>query len=206
MFSSYFKTALRMLRKNKGFSLLNLIGLSLGMACATLIMLWVYDERSVDGFHANGDYLYQVYERHYHEGKADAGYATQGLLAQELKKVVPEIEFAGSMDFAAPPGTSNNLEAGEKVNKMPGFYAGEDIFSMFSYPLLQGKAANALEGPSSIAISRRVAEYFFDTPENPFGKTIRFDNKEDLQVTAVFENIPANSSVQFEINLENSNP
>jgi putative ABC transport system permease protein len=198
MLTNYLRIAWRTLIRSKSFSAINIFGLALGITCSLLIMLWVFDERGVDRFHANGDYLYQVYERHYYDGKADAGYATQGLLAQELKKVVPEIEFAGSMDFAAAPGTSNNFEAGEKVNKLAGYYAGEDILSMFSYPLLQGKATSALEGPSSIAISRRMAEFFFQTPENAFGKTIRFDNKEDLQVTAVFENIPANSSVKFE--------
>src|SRR5687768_12557817 len=173
MLTNYLRIAWRTLIRSKSFSAINIFGLALGITCSLLIMLWVFDERNVDGFHANGDYLYQVYERHYYDGKADAGYSTQGLLAQEMKKVVPEIEFAGSMDSAAAPGTSNNFEAGEKVNKLAGFYAGDDIFSMFSYPLLQGTATNALEGPSSIAISRKMAEFFFQTPENAFGKTIR---------------------------------
>lgn len=198
MLTNYLRIAWRTLIRNKSFSAINIFGLALGITCSLLIMLWVYDERSVDAFHKNGDHLYQVYERHYHDGQAEAGYATQGLLAQELKKVVPEISYAASMDYAAAPGTANNFEVGEKVNKMFGFYAGEDMFNMFSYPLLQGKAVTALAGPSSIAISRKMAEYFFGTAEAAFGKTIRFDNKEDLQVTAVFENIPARSSQRFD--------
>jgi predicted permease len=198
MFTNYFRIAWRTLIRNKSFSAINIFGLALGITCSLLIMLWVYDERSVDAFHKNGDYLYQVYERNFHDGQADAAYSTQGLLAQELKKVVPEVEYAASMDYAAAPGTGNNFEAGEKVNKSFGFYAGEDLFKMFSYPLLQGKANSALSGPASIAISRKMAEYFFGNPENAFGKTIRFDNKEDLQVTAIFENIPASSSQRFD--------
>ena len=198
MISNYFRIAWRTLIRNKSFSAINISGLALGITCSLLIMLWVYDERSVDGFHANGDDLYQVYERYYADGHAGAGYATQGLLAQELKKVVPEVEYAASLDYAAAPGTSNNFEVGEKINKMPGFYAGEDFFNMFSYRLLQGNAATALSGPSSIAISRKMAKYFFGDPETAFGKTIRFDNKEDLQVTAVFDDIPANSSQHFD--------
>src|SRR5688572_2748216 len=144
MLTNYLRIAWRTLIRNKSFSAINIFGLALGITCSLLIMLWVYDERSVDGFHKNGDHLFQVYERHYHDGQADAGYPTQGLLAQELKKVVPEIEYAAGFDYAGAPGTANNIEVDGKVNKFNGFYAGEDLFQMFSYPLLQGKAATAL--------------------------------------------------------------
>ena len=198
MFKNYFKIAWRNLIKNKAFSAINIFGLALGLACSLLIMLWVQDERSVDGFHANGKQLYQVYERQYYDGKVEASYPTQGLLAEELKKNIPEVQYASAMDYAAPPGTSNTFEAGDKINKMQGFFAGADFFSMFSYPLLQGTTKTALNTPGGIAISRKMAENFFGSPAKAIGKTIRFENKEDLQVTAVFENIPANSSQQFD--------
>ena len=70
--------------------------------------------------------------------------------------------------------------------------------NMFSYPLLHGNIKTALSAPAGIAISRKMAEYFFGTPEEAMGKVIRFENKEDLLVTAVFENVPANSSQQFD--------
>jgi ABC-type antimicrobial peptide transport system permease subunit len=198
MILHYLRIAWRTLVRNKSFSLINIFGLALGITCSLLILLWVHDERSMDRFHVNGDQLYQVYERHFYDGKVDAAYNTQGLLAQELKKKVPEIQLAASMDYAAAPGTSNTFEAGNKAGKMFGYYAGEDMFDMFTYPLLQGNPATALDGPSSIAISRQMAEFFFQTPENAFGKIIRFDDREDLRVTAVFENISSHSSVRFE--------
>ncbi|QEC65968.1 FtsX-like permease family protein [Panacibacter ginsenosidivorans] len=198
MFGNYFKTAWRNLVRNKAFSAINILGLALGITCSLLIILWVQDERSVDGFHTNGKQLYQVYERNYYDGKIDASYPTQGLLAEELKRVVPEVQYASSLDYAAQAGSSNTFEAANKINKMQGSFAGEDFFKMFSYHLLQGKAETALNAPNVIAISRRMAEQFFGSVTNAVGKTIRFDNKEDLQVTAVFENVPANSSVQFD--------
>jgi len=198
MFKNYFKIAWRNFIKDKAFSAINISGLALGLACSLLIMLWVQDERSVDGFHANGKHLYQVYERQYYDGKVEASYLTQGLLAEELKRNVPEVQYASAMDYAAPVGTANTFEAGDKFNKMKGFFAGADFFSMFSYPLLQGTTKTALDAPGSIAISRRMAENFFGSPAKAIGKTIRFENKEDLQITAVFENIPANSSQQFD--------
>jgi ABC-type antimicrobial peptide transport system permease subunit len=81
---------------------------------------------------------------------------------------------------------------------MPGFFVGNDFLNMFSFPLLQGHAATALQSPLSIAVSRNMATYFFGSPENAIGKTIRFENKEDLQVTAVFENPPVHSSMKFD--------
>lgn len=174
------------------------MGLALGLTCSLLIMLWVVDERSVDHFHASSDRLYQVYERSYYDGKIDAGYATQGLLAGELKRVVPEIEYTSGFEYASAPGTQNTFAAGNKVNKMNGFYAGEDFFRMFTYPLLQGSAAGALSDPGGIAISRKMAEQFFGGPQQAFGQLLRFDNQEELKVTAVFENVPASSSQQFD--------
>ena len=198
MIKNYFKTAWRTLIRNKGFSAINILGLALGLTCSLLIMLWIQDERSVDGFHKNGRHLYQVYERWYYDGKVEASYPTQGLLAEELKRTIPEIQYASGFEYAAAPGTQNNFEAGDKINKMAGMFAGTDFFSLFSYPLLEGNSKTALSSPGAIAISTKMAEYFFGGAEKAIGKTIRFENKEELQVTAVFENIPANSSQQFD--------
>jgi len=196
MLQNYFKIAWRNLIRNKAFSIINMSGLALGMACSMLIMLWVQDERNTDAFHANGKRLYQVYERNYFDGKVEAGYSTQGLLAEELKRVIPEIAYASGLEPAAPSGTLNNFEAGEKINKMSGAYAGADFFTMFSYPLLQGKAATALTTSEAVAISRQMASVFFGSPEKAIGQTIRFENKDELVVTAVYEDMPANSSMR----------
>jgi len=194
MIKNYFKIAWRNLIRNKTFSSINILGLALGMACSLLIMLWIKDERSVDAFHANGNQLYQVYERNFFDGKIEANYPTQALLAEELKRVIPEIKNASSLEW----NTMNTFEAGDKIDKMDGSFAGEDFFSMFSYPLLQGSAQSALNTLNSIAISRKMAEHFFGSPEKAIGKTFRYENHDDLQVTAVFENIPANSSQRFD--------
>ena len=198
MFSNYLKTAWRNIVRSKGFSIINIMGLALGLACSLIIMLWVNDEKNVDAFHKNGKYLYQVYERNYFDGKIDAGYPTQGLLAEELKRTVPEIQYASGFEYVAAPGSSSTFEAGEKITKSTGMFAGEDFFKMFSYTLLQGNAATALTGPNSIAISKNMAGYFFGNASNAINKIIRFDNKEDLKITAVFDDVPARSSLQFD--------
>ena len=198
MFKNYFKTAWRNMIRNKTFSLINVLGLALGLACSLLIFLWVADEKKVDAFHQNGKQLYQIYERNYFDGKVDASYPTQGLLAEELKRVIPDIQYACGYEYASAPGTQNTFKRGDKINKMSGMFAGSDFFSMFSFPLLKGTAKDAVGAPSYIAISRKMANHFFGSPDNAIGKTIRFDNNENLLVTAVFENIPSGSSLQFD--------
>ena len=198
MLRNYLKTAWRNLVRNKAFSAINIMGLALGMACSLLIMLWVQDEKSVDGFHVNGKQLYQIYERNFFDGKVNAGFPTQGLLATELKRVIPEIQYASGLEYAAQSGTKNTFEAGDKINKMEGRFAGEDFFKMFSYPLLQGNANTALSAPGGIAVSRNMADQFFGSAEKAMGKAIRFENDEELKITAVFENMPANASMHFD--------
>ena len=116
MIKNDFKIAWRNLLRNKAFSFINISGLALGMACSLLIMLWVLDERGVDAFHANGKYLYQVYERQYYDGKVEASYPTQGLLADELKRVISEVQYSSSFEHAAAPGSSSTFEVGHKIN------------------------------------------------------------------------------------------
>src|SRR3982751_3083522 len=130
MIKNYLKIAWRNIIRNKGFSAINISGLALGMACSLLILLWVQDERSVDNFHTNGKQLYHVYGQNHFDGKIEASYSTQGLLAEELKRVIPEIAFASGLENAAPSGALNNFEAGNKLSKMGGAYAGADFLSM----------------------------------------------------------------------------
>ncbi len=94
MFKNYLKTAVRNLWKNKTFSLINIMGLALGLACSLLIMLWVNEEYKVDAFHKNGSQLFSVFERQYHEGGVNAFHGGPGIMADEMKRVLPEVQYA----------------------------------------------------------------------------------------------------------------
>jgi len=194
MFKNYFKTTWRNLFRNKAFSLINIMGLALGLACSLLIMLWVNDEYKVDAFHKNKTQLYSVFERRYHDGQINAGYATQGLMPDEMKRVFPEVQYATGNAWSHV----STFEANNKIIKEDGNFAGQDFFKMFSYPLLQGDAITALQTPLDIAISRKMAEDFFGSAAEAIGKTIRYQNKKDLKITAVFDNVPQNSSAKFD--------
>jgi putative ABC transport system permease protein len=194
MIQNYFKIAWRNLLKNKTFSFINIMGLALGITCSLIILLWVQDEISIDAFHAQSKNLYTVYERQYFDGRVEAKYNTPALMADEMKKVVPEIENACSVDY----NNRQTFEVEGKKNKMEGIYAGIDFFKMFSYPILEGIKEDALNGTKSIAISRKMAEIYFGSPQKAIGKTIRYENIADMTVSAVFENVPSNTSKKFD--------
>ncbi len=194
MLKNYIKIAFRNLWRNKGFSFINILGLALGIACSVLIFLWVTDERSVDAFHKNKTQLYTLYETQFYDGKIEAARSTPGVLPAELKKVFPEVQYASGFASAE----ENTFQAGDKKIKQNGNYAGADFFQMYSYPLLQGTPQSALSSIESIAISRKMAESFFNSPQNAIGETIRVGDLKDFKVTAVFENLPENSSAKFD--------
>jgi len=183
MLKNYLLTALRNLWKQKGFTAINLTGLALGMACSLLILLWVQDERGVDSFHAKGDRLFYVYERNQMGGKLQSWYWTQGPLAEELKKSIPEVE-ASTMISSSVNGI---FSVGDKKIKEEGFAAQPDFFSMFSYPVLEGNGVVALGAPDGISISRRMAIEFFGSPNGAIGKSVLYNNKKQFMVRAVYE-------------------
>ncbi len=196
MIKNYLKTALRNLQKDKAFSAINIVGLVLGLACSLLIFLWVNDERNIDKFNANTAQLYNIYERQYTGGIIKVQPNTPGILADEMKRVLPQVQYACGF-FNKKAITVITFQAGNKILKEEGAYAGADFFKMFSYKLIEGEANSALDAPADIAISCKMAIDFFGSAHNAIGKTIRFENKKDLQVAAVFE-APENASTRFE--------
>jgi len=194
MIKNYLLVAIRNLRKNKVFSLINILGLALGMACSLLILLWVNDERKMDKFNKNTEQLYSVYERQYYDNKIEAFHSTPGIMADEMKRVLPEVQYASGFAWESLA----TFQVGDKILKETGNHAGADFFKMFSYELLEGNATNALNSPVDITISRKMANDFFGSPHAAIGKTIRYANQKDFTVTAVFENLPGNASEKFD--------
>ena len=194
MLRNYLLVAFRNLTRNKVFSTINILGLALGLTCSLFIGLWVYDERNVDQFNVHGDRLYTVYERQFTGGVIKSQYNVPGILAAEMKRVLPQVEYASSF---TPPEV-NTFRAGEKILKMEGCYAETDLFTMFTYPLLEGDKATVLSEPVDIAISRKMAVGLFGSPHAAIGKPLQFNNNVEMKVTGVFEDLPANASNKFD--------
>ena len=196
MFRNYLKIAWRNIIRNKTFSFINIFGLGLGTAASLLIFLWVQDELAVDAFHKNGANIYTVYEREFSDGKINGGLWTQGLLAGELKKKFPEIHYATGFDNQQ--NNSATFSSGEKNITIKGAAADTDFFKIFDYKLLEGNPGGVLRNPDEIIISRRMAESFFGTVSAAMNKTIRYNDSRDFRISAVYENVPAKSSDQFD--------
>jgi putative ABC transport system permease protein len=182
MFKNYIKIAWRNIKENKVLSFLNIVGLTSGLFCFLLIYLWISSENSVNKYHANNDYLYSVYLTS--EDGAKYGYATPSLFYQELKEKVPEIESVTAMYNNHNSYTFSN---GQKVLKQKGKFISEDYFDMFSFTILEGNASNALGSPNTIAISKEMAELFFDDAKSAIGQTLNYENSKLLKVAMVFE-------------------
>ena len=192
MLRNYFKTAWRNIFRTKGYSALNIFGLATGMAVALIIGLWVYKEYSFDKFLAGYERLYQVRRNYYGNGDT-VNYGGSSLkLADALRTQIPEFEYVAETDYASPHG----LAVGDKKFYMTGSQTAGDFLKMFQYPLLQGNPGEVLKNPYSIVLTESTAKALFGD-QDPMNKRVRFDNKNDLTVTGILKEIPANSTFQF---------
>jgi putative ABC transport system permease protein len=194
MFKNYFKIAWRNIVRNKAHSFINISGLAVGIACSLLILLWVQNELDMDAWHKNGPRIYDVYERTHFDHKDEASYGTPALIAGEVRKVIPDVLYATQMAWTEP----HNFRVGEKALKLTGSFASADYFKMFDTKLLQGNSQNALNTLSGVAISHKMANQLFGSPEAAVGKNILMENKTNLTVSAVFEDLPDIASTRFE--------
>jgi putative ABC transport system permease protein len=197
MIRNYFKIAWRNLVKDKQFTLLNVVGLSAGIACTLLIYLWVHDEVSYDKFFENDSQVYQVME--HRKGGENQGLTDEssGLVSEVLKVQNPEVLYAAAV---APADWYQKftLSSGDKNIKAWGQYAGKDYFNIFSFKMLDGERGKVLNDKNSIVISDELAKKLFGTSENAVGKAIKFQHDKDFFVSGVFEKLPVHSSQQFD--------
>lgn len=193
MLRNYLLTALRSFLRQRSYSFINLSGLAIGLACSIFIFLWVMDEMSYDNFHPDGDRIYQIMENQTYSGnKIFTFMATPGLLAEALKQEIPEVEFASRASW----GDRILFNYEDKSIYEEGSYADPSIFRIFNFPIIDGDRNNPLPDNNSIAISKTIARKYFKD-ENPIGKVFRLNNSFECKVTAVFEDIPENSTLQF---------
>ena len=198
MFKSYLKIALRNIRRQKAFSIINITGLAIGMACCIIIMLWVQDELNYDTFHSDGDRVYRLIKQDPDAkgitGKSTLPYALVPLLKNEF----PEIErFTRYQDRTWMENPTFTFED-KKFYETGLYYADPDFFEIFSFTFLDGDPKTALNDPNSLVITRDIAKKYFGE-EKVLGRVLKYNNKQDLRVTAVLENIPHNTHFQFEM-------
>jgi putative ABC transport system permease protein len=192
MFKNHIKIAWRNIIRSKGYSALNILGLATGMAVALMIGLWVYQEYSFDRFLPDYKQAYLV-RRNYRGNGSVVTYGGSSLkLADALRSQVPEMEYVAETDGFG----SHGLMVGSKKLYMSGGQTASDFLKIFQYPLIQGNVNTVLKEPYSIVLTESMARTLFGN-EDPINRTVRFDDKNDLKVTGILKDLPANSSFQF---------
>ena len=193
MLQNYFKIALRNLQRNAVYSFINISGLSIGIACSILILLWVVDEVSYDRFHTNYRQLHQAWIHGHYDGTINSFTSVPQPLAEALKTADASIKKTVKVDW----GGEHLLTVGENRLMMQGHYVSEAFLEMFQFPLVSGDASTVLKDPTSIVLTESAAKALFGNTD-PINQIVRVDNNADLKVSGLLKDIPANSSFKFQ--------
>ncbi|UCH93804.1 MAG: ABC transporter permease [Candidatus Aminicenantes bacterium] len=189
MFKNYLKVVLRNILRHKGYSLINIVGLAVGIACCILILLWVQDELSFDRFHKNGDDICRVLQD-IHLDRDVTWAINQGPLGPALKADIPEI-----VNYTRSTARRFRIKYNDKRFDERVEFADPSFFEMFDFPLVKGDPKRALIDPHSIVISEEMAVKYFGS-EEPLGKVLNADDQYDFVVSGVLAKVPRNSHLR----------
>ncbi|MFD2521959.1 ABC transporter permease [Emticicia soli] len=187
MLQNYLKIAFRNLMRAKSYMAINIIGLAVGIAACTLIILWIQSELGYDRFYSKTNRLYEVYNKDIFSGTPQVWDAAPRLLAPTLKQNYPEVEEVARIRPTNLLLSTNNI----KMNVEGGF-VDPSFLTLFDFPLLSGNAQSVLVGNNGIVITEALAEKLFGTT-HAIGKVIQIENKDAFSVTGILENLPNNS-------------
>lgn len=192
MLRNYFVIAVRNLLKNKGFTFINISGLAVGMACAIMIMLWVESEITYDGFHENRDRIYEAWNKDSFSGALQCWNITPKVLAKYVRQDFPEVQDVVRVDW----GAEYLFSYKEKRIKESGNIVDSGFLTMFSFPLLKGNKATALNGSYNIVLTASFAKKIFGD-EDPMGKILKLDNSDNFTVTGIMQDAPDNTRFKY---------
>ncbi|MFD2968217.1 ABC transporter permease [Sphingobacterium bambusae] len=193
MLANFLRSAIRNLWKTKGYSFLNILGLALGIAVTALIFLWVEDEVSWNDNFVNKKDIYITKSQQTYDGNINVFEATPGPFAKEFQREFPEVLHAGRLNW----GSSNLFTVGEKQLYQFGYYADPEILSILAPEFLKGDLKSALKDPSNIVLSESGAKKLFGSTD-VLGKTVKLDNNEVFNVSAVTKDFPKNASFRYD--------
>jgi putative ABC transport system permease protein len=195
MIKNYLKTAFRSLLKNKGFTTINVLGLTLGIATCLLIVFYVLDELSYDRFNENADRIYRVNNDIKFGGNENSYAVAPAPAATALKADFPEIEQAARIISA---GGVRVRKGGQFVQEDRVLYADSTIFSIFSFPMIEGNPADALKAPNAMVINERTARKYFNRTD-VVGQSLTGDDGTVFKITGVIKDIPVQSHFNADI-------
>ncbi len=195
MFVNYLKITFRNIYRQKGYSIINISGLAIGLTCSILILLWVLNELSFDNFHENSDTLYIVGTKMTLPNRTYTGTGTPPAFGPALKVEYPEV-----VNSARLQNGSNRLAVmyKDKVFTESVRFGDFSFLEMFSFPLITGNVVSSQNNPEAIYLSESIAEKYFGD-EDPLGRVLTIDRQYDFKVAGVMKNFPQNSVVRFDI-------
>lgn len=204
MLKNYLKVAWRSLLKNKGFTIINIVGLSFGVAACILISIYIVHENSYDKFVANSSNIYRMINRDIIDGRIDDGVHFSANTASTVLNDFPEVENAGRlMDNGLFYGAGSNeirIDGRQMQNHEEGFtYADQSVIDIMDIQMIHGEASSALDEPNTIVISKMISEKYFGSA-NPVGSVIYLNGNNDqpFRITGVMGDFPSNSHLDYE--------
>jgi len=195
MWIHHLKVSIRNIIRHKGYAFLNIFGLAAGMACCILIGLWVLDELNYDRFHKKASSICRVESNQEFNGRILHIYWTPHPLGPALEAEIPEVKDSTRAQNLRAQLLRHEDKAFEEYDI---WSVDPSFLDMFTFPMIQGSPESALSGTSSLVMTERLATKFFGD-ENPIGKVINVAQSADFTVTGVLKDIPANSSLQFDV-------
>ncbi len=198
MIKNYIKLAWRKIKTDKMFSILNILGLSIGLAITALLYLFISQQRSFDDMYSQKDHIYRAL---LHTSEAKGGEvwcSVPAAFGSEMKKEIPEVKYQTRM-LRHGFGTTAFIEANNRnFTEKRFFWCDTDFFKIFDVPFLKGNKETALSRPNTVVLSETIAHTYFGN-EDPVGKTINLDNNQDLEVTGVFRDFSTNSTIHCNV-------
>lgn len=193
MLKNFFKIAYRNLLRNKGFSFINITGLAIGMASSMLVLIWINNEINFDDFHEKKDRIYEAWNKAEFSGELQCWNVTPKVLASAAQRDLPEVEQAVRVDW----GNNYLFTVGDKKLAEKGVTVDSNFLTVFTFPLLKGNPATVLNDMHSIVVTETFAKKLFGN-DDPVGKVVTIDNKDNFTVTGVLKDIPKNTRFQFQ--------
>ena len=193
MLRNYLKITFRSLRRQKGYSMINILGLAIGLACCMIIMLYVFHELSYDTYNKNADRIYRVAESIDFSGNHYRLSASPAPLGPTLEKDYPSVEAATRIREMGSILVRKN-ESNIKEDNIA--YADSTMFKVFTLPMLYGDATTALNEPNSVVITRSIAQKYFGKID-VVGKTLLINDNNTFKITGVIKDIPGTSHFHF---------
>jgi len=200
MLKNYVKVAFRSLKKRPSFTVINILGLAIGIACCLLIALYVFNELSYDHFHNKADRIYRVTQKTVTSAKEEAGASTPFPVGPTLKNDYPGqiAKTVRFFDMQEEVRTIINTETDEPFRVDHFYVTDSTFFDVFDADLIQGNPDEVLDNPMSAVITQEQARRFFGD-ENPIGKSLTFKGTKDFTVTGVMKKLPPNSHMKIDM-------